>query len=376
MNRVKPQRSGTERSGTEPSGTEPSGTEPSRTEPSRTEPSGTEPARTRPAGARPRLRAAGLALAALTAAAVAAGCTTPAANPPAPVASGTAASKPAAAASGSPAASTAASTAAATCNPEASSLAPLGPAQVAPGSYMATIRARGHLIAGVDQNTFHFEYLNPLDGQFEGFDIDMIRAVAQAIFGNPNAVQYKAITDDERITDIQKGSVDIVAHTMTITCARLLQVDFSSVYFDAHQQVLVLDNSTATGVASLAGQKVCATKGSDSIGNIEAYPSHPQVVQVPYITDCLVKLQQGQVAAITSDNSILEGLAAQDPFTKIVGPYLSNEPYGLAISKGHPEFVRFVNAVLAKERADGWQASYRRWVGNTAPQPPPAQYAS
>jgi polar amino acid transport system substrate-binding protein len=240
---------------------------------------------------------------------------------------------------------------------------------------MAKIKARGYLIAGVDANTYHFEYFNPRDGNFEGFDIDMIRAVSQAIFGSPDKVQYKAITDAERETDIENGSVDIVAHTMTITCERLEDVDFSSVYFDAHQQVLVLDGSTVTSVASLAGQKVCATTGSDSIGNIEAY--HPKVVQVQYITDCLVKLQQGQVAAITTDNSILEGLEAQDPFTKIVGPYLTNEPYGLAIAKTHPDFVRFVNAVLENERNSGaWQASYRRWVGSPAPQPPPARYAS
>ena len=137
----------------------------------------------------------------------------------------------------------------------------------------------------------------------------------------------------------------------------------------------MLDSSTATGATSLAGQQVCATAGSDSIGNIEAY--HPKVVQEKYITDCLVKLQQGEVTAITSDNSILEGLEAQDPFTKIVGPYLTDEPYGLAIAKDHPDFVRFVNAVLAKERADGaWKASYVRWVGSPAPEPPPAGYAS
>ena len=50
---------------------------------------------------------------------------------------------------------------------------------------MAKIRARGYLIAGVDQSTYHFGFLNPLNGQIEGFDIDMIRAVANAIFGNP-----------------------------------------------------------------------------------------------------------------------------------------------------------------------------------------------
>jgi polar amino acid transport system substrate-binding protein len=116
--------------------------------------------------------------------------------------------------------------AAAACNPKASSLAPSGLPQVTPGSFMAKIRARGFLIAGVDQNTYHFGFLNPLDGRVEGFDIDMIRAVADAIFGNPDKVEYKAISDAQRIPDIQSGAVDIVAHTMTITCARLKQVAF------------------------------------------------------------------------------------------------------------------------------------------------------
>ena len=266
-------------------------------------------------------------------------------------------------------------TSAAACNPEASSLSPSGPPQVTPGSFMAKIRARGFLIAGVDQNTYHFGFLNPLDGQIEGFDIDMIRAVAEAIFGNPDKVHYKAISDKQRIPDILNGSVDIVAHTMTITCARLQQVDFSSVYFDAHQRVLVLKNSTAHSLADLRGQKVCATAGSDSLATIAAAKAIP--VAVTYWTDCLVLLQQGDVAAISTDDSILAGLAAQDPWTKLIGPPLTDEPYGLAISKQHPDFVAFVNAVLEQLRTDGqWSASYAHWIGTPVPAPPAAQYAS
>ena len=97
---------------------------------------------------------------------------------------------------------------------------------------------------------------------------------------------------------------------------------------------------------------------------------------MPYWTDCLVLLQQGDVAAISTDDSILDGLAAQDPWTKIIGPRLTNEPYGLAISKQHPEFVRFVNAVLQQLRTDGqWKASYARWLGLRPKAPPAAQYA-
>jgi polar amino acid transport system substrate-binding protein len=266
--------------------------------------------------------------------------------------------------------------AAAACNPNASSLRPSGPPQVTSGSFMAKIRARGYLIAGVDQSTYHFGFLNPLTNQIEGFDIDVIRAVAKAVFGHADAstIHYKAISDAQRIPDIISGSVDIVAHTMTITCDRLQQVDFSAVYFEAHQKVLVLKDSAAASLASLHGQKVCATTGSDSVTKIVAV--HATAVQVPYWTDCLVKLQQGDVAAISTDDSILDGLAAQDPYTKLIGDKLTNEPYGLAISRQHPEFVRFVNAVLQQYESGGqWKASYQHWLG--PPQPPPAlQYAS
>ena len=262
----------------------------------------------------------------------------------------------------------------AACNPKASSLSPSGPPLVTSGSFMAKIRARGYLIAGVDQSTYHFGFLSPLTGQIEGFDIDMIRAVATAIFGNPDKhIVYKAISDAQRTTDVVNGTVDIVAHTMTITCERLQQVDFSSVYFDAAQRVLVLKNSTATSLAALRGQKVCATNGSDSLTVIGKDGAVP--VAVPYWTDCLVPLQQGDVAAISTDDSILDGLAAQDPWTKLIGPRLTDEPYGLAISKQHPDFVRFVNAVLQQLRTNGqWAASYAHWIGTPVPAPPPAQY--
>ena len=266
--------------------------------------------------------------------------------------------------------------AAGTCDPTASSLRPYGPPQVTSGSFMAKVRARGYLIAGVDQNTYRFGFLNPLSGQIEGFDIDMIRAVANAIFGNsdPKTVHFKAISDAQRIPSVTSGAVDIVAHTMTITCDRLKDIDFSSVYFNAAQKVLVLKTSKAASLADLRGQKVCATSGSDSLARIIAAGAIG--VPVQYWTDCLVLLQQGDVAAISTDDAILYGLAAQDPFTMVVGPRLTDEPYGLAISKQHPDFVRFVNAVLEQLRSDGqWAASYAHWIGHPVPAPPPAQYA-
>jgi polar amino acid transport system substrate-binding protein len=260
------------------------------------------------------------------------------------------------------------------CDSTHSSLRPTGPPRVTPDSFMAKIRRRGRLIAGVSQSTYPFGFFNPLDGNTEGFDIDMVRAIAKAIFGTTkNTIEFKAISDAQRIPEVQSGAVDIVAHTMTILCDRLKSVDFSTVYFHAGAQVLVLKNSTVKSLADLHGRKVCATATADSLGYIKK--AHAIPVAATNFTDCLVLLQQDDVAAISTDNNILAGLRAQDPWTKIVGKVFSSEPYGLAISKEHPEFVRFVNAVLQQMRTDGqWAADYRHWVGTPVPAPPPAKY--
>jgi polar amino acid transport system substrate-binding protein len=245
---------------------------------------------------------------------------------------------------------------------------------------MKTIQDRGRMVVGVDQTTLLFGSLNPLTNTIEGFDIDVLKEVAKAIFGGSTPpIEYKAITSAQRIPFVQAGTVDIVGRTMTITCARIKQVSFSTVYYEAGQKVLVRSDSTARGIQDLGGRKVCADTGSTSIDNIRSAASHPVPYAVDDWTDCLVALQRDQVDAISTDDSILAGLAAQDPYTKVVGASFSPQPYGLSISQKHPEFVRFVNGVLARMRADGtWAAIYNKWLAahlGPVPAPPPATYS-
>lgn len=261
------------------------------------------------------------------------------------------------------------------CTP---SLRPAGslpqPSVMPPGSAMAAIQSRGRLRVGVDQNTFLFGYRDPSSGEIVGFDIDMAKTIAKAIFGDANKVQFVAITSAQRIPYLRQGKVDLVVDTMTINCDRWKQVDFSTVYYNAGQRVLVPKNSTATGIADLGGKKVCAAAGSTSIGNIANAASHPIPVSVNDWTDCMVLLQQNQIAAISTDDTILRGLAAQDPNTKLVGAAFTEEPYGMAMSQDAPELVRFVNGVLEQSRQNGeWARIYARWLG-TAPTPPAAKY--
>lgn len=281
--------------------------------------------------------------------------------------------------------STSSATTNSNCNAVASlrPLAPLpAPGNMPPGSFMAKIEQAGHLTAGVDQSTFLWGYRDPQTGQLSGFDIDMLHQVSQAIFADPNRIRFVVVPNSQRIPAVQSGAVDIVAETMTINCARTPLVDFSTVYYSAGQRILAPVDSHITGPSSLAGKRVCATSGSTSIQNLQTLKVTPPVKAVAAANqaDCLVLLQQGQVDAISTDDTILQGLAAQDPSVQLVGRAFTAEPYGMAISKAHPDFVAFVNAVLARERADGtWAAIYKRWLGRfdggRVPAPPTATYS-
>lgn len=262
------------------------------------------------------------------------------------------------------------------CDAQAS-LRPQGPlpapGQMPAGTFMRTIQDRGRLIVGVDQTTLLFGYRDPVTGTIQGFDVDMLREVARAIFGNPDAIEFKAATSAQRIPLVKSGAVDILASLVTMTCDRWQDVDFSSVYYLAHQKVLVRSGAGIAGVADLDGKRVCATFGSTSIVNIQKIAPRVILYGVSTRADCLVALQEGKVDAISTDDTILEGLHAQDPTTQVLTQPLTDEPYGMAIGKGHPEFIQFVNAVLDQIRRNGtWAEIDRRWLGALgATQPPP-----
>jgi polar amino acid transport system substrate-binding protein len=248
------------------------------------------------------------------------------------------------------------------------------------GSFMARIQQHGYLVAGVDPGLYRFAYLNPATGNIEGFEIGLVDELAAAIFGTAKGhVRLVALTVPQRLPFVQQGKVDIAVDAITITCYRRTLVDFSAVYYTAQQQLLVPKTSTVTDIRELAHERVCATAQSTPIQVMDALPERerPDPVGMPQAVDCLMALQQGDVEGISTDSSILLGLRAQDPNTKIVGSSIGPVPYGMAISKAHPDFVRFVNGVLARlERNGTWMHLQVTWLGRLGPiqSPPKAQY--
>ena len=269
--------------------------------------------------------------------------------------------------------------------PEASN--PLG---VTGGSTMAAIKARGRLIAGVSADSYLLGARNPISGEVEGFDIDQVKQIAKAIFGDENRYQLRVITAAQRLEVLQNHEVDVVVRNMTITCDRWAGVvdglpapekaiAFSAEYYLSGQKILVRKGSDITGLASLAGHRVCAPTATTTMDNLIRLAPDAVPVGADNHTGCLVLLQEGDVDAITGDDTVLAGLAAQDPYAVVLDePPFTEEPYGIGVPRDRVDMVRFINAVLEKERADGsWEASYQHWLQPTlgkSPGQPTPQY--
>jgi len=256
---------------------------------------------------------------------------------------------------------------------------------------------QNRLIVGTSGDVLLWGARNPETGQLEGFDIEVLKRIAEAIKpGLP--ITYKVINYANRLpvlagqnvdgdqVDIDK--VDVVAHTMTINCARWNKILFSTEYYRAGQKVLARYNPVtgkplASSLADLKGQKVCAATGSTNIDNLNTANTEQGLeitpVEVDDLGECLVKFQQGAANAITGDDTVLAGFAAQDKYSRVVGDRFSVEPYGLGFRPEDTGFAEFVNLLLEQWRSDGtlddiWKATMGKGLDTSPPASPPAVY--
>ncbi len=259
------------------------------------------------------------------------------------------------------------------CGDPTRSFAPDGSVDDLRAGALADIRERDRLIAGVSADSFLLGSNNPFTGEIEGFDIDLVNQIAAAIFGTATGhVELRVISASERIPLLEEGAIDIVARNMTINCDRWTQVAFSAEYYQAGQKILVRKDladraNPVDSVKELDGLRVCAPNGTTSLQNL--VDKAPDAIVVPAVnhTGCLAKLQRGDADAITGDDTVLAGLAAQDPYAVVPEQNaFTAEPYGIAVNEDHTDLVRLINAVLEKMRADGsWKDSYDTWLGPT-----------
>ncbi|GAA1254642.1 glutamate ABC transporter substrate-binding protein [Kitasatospora nipponensis] len=232
------------------------------------------------------------------------------------------------------------------------------------GPGVQAIKKRGMLLAGIDLSSYRWGSRNPNDNRPEGFDIDLVRAIAKAILGDPDKVQFKVIPMKRRQEALDNDEIDLMARTITITCDRAAVTPFSTVYFQAGQQVVVPRSAKATSVdGAIKGKTVCVADSSTAQAQMNLNRRGAAAVTVAdNALDCLVRMQLGQADVTLTDNAVAVGQAAQDPTVEVIGPSITSEPYGIAMPLRWPDLVARVNQVLVDYRKDGWQASYDKWL--------------
>ncbi|BBZ61226.1 glutamate ABC transporter substrate-binding protein [Mycolicibacterium monacense] len=218
---------------------------------------------------------------------------------------------------------------------------------------------------------------NP-DGSMSGFDVDVATYVAGELGYTPEQIEWKESPSGQRETLIQNDQVDYIVATYSITDSRKEKVDFAGPYLITGQSLLVRnDNTDITGAASLANNKrLCSVSGSTPAQKIkDEYPG-VQLQQYDTYSACIEALKNGAIDAVTTDEVILAGYAAQTPGAfKIVGDTFSEERYGVGLKKDDSELRAKINAAIEKMESSGaWKEAFDKNLGPagiTAPTPPP-----
>ncbi|MFD7245730.1 glutamate ABC transporter substrate-binding protein [Streptomyces massasporeus] len=206
------------------------------------------------------------------------------------------------------------------------------------------------------------------DGSFSGFDVDVATYVAKELGYKPDQIEWVETKSADRENALSRGDVKLIAATYSITDERKQKVDFAGPYLLAHQDLLVKKDSDITKATDLNDKKLCSVAGSTSAQNVKKdFAPKAQLDQRGGYSECLSALQSGAVDALTTDDSILAGYAAQEQYKgqfKLAGLKLSNENYGVGVKKGDTATLDKVNAALEKMVKDGaWQKAVEENFG-------------
>lgn len=236
-----------------------------------------------------------------------------------------------------------------------------------PADTLAEVKKKGVLVAGVKDSLPPFGYVDETSRQIVGYDIDFVNAIAKKLGVK---VELKPVTSASRMPQLQEGNIDIIAATMTKNPERAKQIDFSHTYFFTGQK-FITKKGAVKSLNDLNGKKIGTAKGSTSEQNAQKALPNSTVLSFDDYPQAFLALQQGKVAAVTTDEAILAGILAKAPNKakfEIPNIQISDEPYGLGMRKGDKAFVDFVNkTILEMEKSGEAKKIFEKWFGPKTP---------
>ena len=226
--------------------------------------------------------------------------------------------------------------------------------QPAGKSTLETVKERGKLVCGVNQAVPGFGYLTP-EGDFEGFDVDACKAVAAAVLGDANAVEYRALTAQDRFPALANGEIDLLSRNTTWTMSRdtSLGFDFTVTTFYDGQGMMVRKADNIKTLQDLEGASICVQTGTTTELNLADQMAAAGVTYTPVVfqdaPSTVKAYEEGQCDAFTTDKSGLVSqfaVLANPDEHEIMDVTLSKEPLGPVVRHGDNQWKDIVTWTL------------------------------
>lgn len=243
------------------------------------------------------------------------------------------------------------------------SIAVLLPHPSTPGAELEEILRRGKLIVAVKDNSRPLGFYGTA-GNLQGLEIDLARRLAEELLGSPEAVDFKPVSNAERLPAVTEGAVDLAIARVTATPSRSLQVDFSPYYY-LDGTGLVTQNPTIQQLRDLVRGKIAVLEGSSTIAAIRSELPQAHLVGVASYQEALGLLEGGNADAFAADNSVLAGWVQEHSQYRLLPVRLSAEVLAVAMPKGlqHASLRGFINAAILRWRESGWLQERAQYWG-------------
>lgn len=225
--------------------------------------------------------------------------------------------------------------------------------QVEPTGLLAQVLSRGKIVCGTSGKVPGFSFVNS-QGNYSGFDVDICRAIAVAVFNDPTKVEFRQLSVAQRFTALQTGSIDIISQTATVTTSResSVGVAFGPIVLYDGQGLMVKKGSGITDIKQLAGKSICVLTGSTTILNLTDQFRKRGLTYKPVAFEetnaTFAAYQQGRCEAVTTDRSGLVSNRSKFPNPNehiVLDIVMSKEPMAPGVKQGDPQWANVLNWV-------------------------------
>ncbi|MBW4553925.1 MAG: amino acid ABC transporter substrate-binding protein [Aphanocapsa sp. GSE-SYN-MK-11-07L] len=219
---------------------------------------------------------------------------------------------------------------------------------------LSTILSRGQLICGVSGEVPGFSFVDQ-QGNYAGLDVDICRAIAAALFNDPEAIEFRNLNAKERFTALQTGEIDILSRNTTLTASRdtSIGLKFAPIVFYDGQGVMVRQNQGIQSLKDLGGKSICLQTGTTHEQNLTDQTRKLGIKFTPIVFEdvntAFATYAEGRCDAISADRSALVSRRTllPNPDQNLILPtLLSKEPLAPAVVKGDASWQNVVEWVI------------------------------